>query len=130
MQKERYQSQINQNFGTVCHTEVCFTFLRLAAKLSEFQMMINLTKRHIFCAPLMVMIYHDHEAQKIISLNWFHQHFSRTNQLTFTSDVSKLSKTLWGLVKMYMCNRLLYYRIVVQIWYRKLNYIYVRYFIN
>jgi hypothetical protein len=35
MQKERYQSQINQNFGTVCHTEVCLTFLRLAAKLSE-----------------------------------------------------------------------------------------------
>ena len=22
MQKERYQSQINQNFGTVCHKEV------------------------------------------------------------------------------------------------------------
>ena len=35
MQKERYQIQMNQNFGTVCHTEVCFTFLRLAAKLSE-----------------------------------------------------------------------------------------------
>ena len=35
MQKERYQSQINQNFGTVCHTEVCLTFSRLAAKLSE-----------------------------------------------------------------------------------------------
>ena len=35
MQKERYQSQINQNFGTVCHTEVFLTFSRLAAKLSE-----------------------------------------------------------------------------------------------
>ena len=35
MQKERYQSQINQNFETVCHTEVCLTFSRLAAKLSE-----------------------------------------------------------------------------------------------
>ena len=35
MQKERYQSQINQNFGTVCHTEVCLTFSRLATKLSE-----------------------------------------------------------------------------------------------
>jgi hypothetical protein len=35
MQKERYQSQINQNFETVCHTEVCPTFLRLAAKLAE-----------------------------------------------------------------------------------------------
>ena len=35
MQKERYQSQINQNFGTICHTEVCLTFSRLAAKLSE-----------------------------------------------------------------------------------------------
>ena len=35
MQKERYQSQINQNFGTFCHTEVCLTFSRLAAKLSE-----------------------------------------------------------------------------------------------
>ena len=38
MQKERYQSQINQKSGTVCHTEVCLTFLtflRLAAKLSE-----------------------------------------------------------------------------------------------
>ena len=35
MQKERYQSEINQNFGTVCHTEVCLTFSRLAAKLSE-----------------------------------------------------------------------------------------------
>ena len=35
MQKERYQSQIDQNFGTVCHTEVCLTFLRLAAELSE-----------------------------------------------------------------------------------------------
>jgi hypothetical protein len=34
MQKERYQSEINQNFGTVCHTEVCLTFSRLAAKLS------------------------------------------------------------------------------------------------
>ena len=27
--------QINQNFGTVCHTEVCLTFSRLTAKLSE-----------------------------------------------------------------------------------------------
>ena len=35
MQKERYQSQINQNFRTVCHTEDCLTFSRLAAKLSE-----------------------------------------------------------------------------------------------
>ena len=35
MQKERYQSQINQNFGTVCHTEVCLTFSRLADKLSK-----------------------------------------------------------------------------------------------
>ena len=35
MQKERYQSQINQNFGTICHTEVYLTFSRLAAKLSE-----------------------------------------------------------------------------------------------
>ena len=35
MQEERYQSQINQNFETVCHTEVCFPFSRLAAKLSE-----------------------------------------------------------------------------------------------
>ena len=35
MQKERYQSQINQNFEIVCHTEVCLTFSRLAAKLSE-----------------------------------------------------------------------------------------------
>ena len=35
MQKERFQSEINQNFGTVCHTEVCLTFSRLAAKLSE-----------------------------------------------------------------------------------------------
>ena len=34
MQKERYQSQINKNFGTVCHTEVCLTFSRLGAKLS------------------------------------------------------------------------------------------------
>jgi hypothetical protein len=34
MQKERYQSEINQNFGTVCHTEVCLTISRLAAKLS------------------------------------------------------------------------------------------------
>ena len=28
------ERQINQNFGTVCHTEVCLTFSRLAAKLS------------------------------------------------------------------------------------------------
>ena len=35
MQKERYQSQLNQNSGTVCHTEFCLTFSRLAAKLSE-----------------------------------------------------------------------------------------------
>ena len=35
MQKEKYQSQLNQNFGTVCHTEVCPSFSRLAAKLSE-----------------------------------------------------------------------------------------------
>ena len=38
MQKERYQSQINQNFATLCHTEVFLTFPRLAAmaaKLSE-----------------------------------------------------------------------------------------------
>ena len=34
MQKERYQSQINQNYGTVCHTEVCLTFSRLGAKFS------------------------------------------------------------------------------------------------
>ena len=31
----QYQSQINHNFGTVCHTEVYLTFSRLAAKLSE-----------------------------------------------------------------------------------------------
>ena len=35
MQKERYQSQINQNFETDCHTEVSLTFSRLAGKLSE-----------------------------------------------------------------------------------------------
>ena len=35
MQKKKYQSQINQNFGTVCYTEVCLTFLKLAAKFSE-----------------------------------------------------------------------------------------------
>ena len=35
MQKGRYQSQINQKFGTVCHTKVCLTFSKLAAKLSE-----------------------------------------------------------------------------------------------
>ena len=29
------QSQINQNFGTICHTEICLTSSRLAAKLSE-----------------------------------------------------------------------------------------------
>ena len=27
--------QINQNFGTACHTEDCLTFSRLVAKLSE-----------------------------------------------------------------------------------------------
>ena len=27
--------QINQNFGTICHLEFCFTFSRLAAKISE-----------------------------------------------------------------------------------------------
>ena len=31
--KKRYQSQINQNFWTVFHTGVCFTFSRLAAKM-------------------------------------------------------------------------------------------------
>ena len=35
MQKEKDQSQINQSFGIICHTEVCLTFSRLAAKLSE-----------------------------------------------------------------------------------------------
>ena len=40
MQKEKYESQINQNFATVCHTEVFLTFPRLAAILSE--MMTNL----------------------------------------------------------------------------------------
>jgi hypothetical protein len=30
---EMQQSQINQNFGTVCHTEDCLTFLRWGAKL-------------------------------------------------------------------------------------------------
>ena len=34
MQKEGYQSQINQNFEIVCHTEVYLTFLRLGAKVS------------------------------------------------------------------------------------------------
>ena len=34
MQKEKYQSQLNQNFETVFHTEVCLTFSRLGAKLS------------------------------------------------------------------------------------------------
>ena len=34
MQKEIEQSQINQNFGTICHTEVYLTYLRLGAKLS------------------------------------------------------------------------------------------------
>ena len=33
--KRKIWASINQNFGTVCHTEVCFTFSRLAAKLSE-----------------------------------------------------------------------------------------------
>jgi hypothetical protein len=35
MQKEKYQSQINQNCGTIYHTEVCLTFSRLAGKLSR-----------------------------------------------------------------------------------------------
>ena len=35
MHNERYQSQINQNFKTVCHAEACLTFSRLAAKISE-----------------------------------------------------------------------------------------------
>jgi hypothetical protein len=35
MQKERYQSQINQNFGTVCQEKSALHFLRLAAKLLE-----------------------------------------------------------------------------------------------
>ena len=35
LQKERYKSQINQNFATNCHTEVCLTFSRLAAKFSD-----------------------------------------------------------------------------------------------
>ena len=35
MQKERYEGQKHQNFGTIYHTEVFLTFLRLAAKLSE-----------------------------------------------------------------------------------------------
>ena len=43
MQKERYQSQINQNFGTICHTAVCLTFSRLTAKLSE---MITKSRGH------------------------------------------------------------------------------------
>ena len=34
MQKEIHQSQINQNFRTISHTEVCLTFSRSAAKLS------------------------------------------------------------------------------------------------
>ena len=29
------KSILHQNFGTICHTEVCLTFSRLAAKLSE-----------------------------------------------------------------------------------------------
>ena len=45
MQKERYQSQINQNVGTVCHTEVCPTFLRMEAKLSE--MITNFRGRNL-----------------------------------------------------------------------------------
>ena len=45
MQKERYQSQINQNFGTFSHTEVCLTFPRLAAKLSE--MITNFRGRNL-----------------------------------------------------------------------------------
>ena len=32
---KRYQSQINQNFVTVCNTEAYLTFSRLTAKLSE-----------------------------------------------------------------------------------------------
>ena len=35
MQKEMQQSKKNQNFGTVCHTDVYPTFLRWGAKLSE-----------------------------------------------------------------------------------------------
>ena len=34
MQKEIHLNKINQNFGTICHTEACITFSRLAAKLS------------------------------------------------------------------------------------------------
>ena len=33
--EEQSKRQINQNFGTVCHTEVCLTFSRLVAKLLE-----------------------------------------------------------------------------------------------
>ena len=35
MQKERYQSQINQNFGTICHSEICLTFSRLKPEFLE-----------------------------------------------------------------------------------------------
>ena len=41
MQKERYSSQINQNFGTICLTEVCLTFSRLAAKRLEVSKKIS-----------------------------------------------------------------------------------------
>ena len=34
---EIQQSQINQNFGTVCRTEVYLTFSRLGAKLEQMQ---------------------------------------------------------------------------------------------
>ena len=34
MQKKIYQSQINHNLGTICHTEVSLTFSRLAAIFS------------------------------------------------------------------------------------------------
>ena len=45
MQKERYQSQLNQNFAIVSHTEACLTFSRLAAKLSE--MITNFRGRNL-----------------------------------------------------------------------------------
>ena len=35
LQEGKYKRQLNQNFGIVCHTEICLTVSRLAAKLSN-----------------------------------------------------------------------------------------------
>ena len=86
LQKVRQTSvQINQNFGTVCHTEDCVTFLRLAAKLSK--MITNFWGCNLKIQHRMSVDLNGLKSMQIFQLLMGGMNFRERSQINQTSSV-------------------------------------------